>query len=78
LIEVSRKEEIEGVEVVPPVMRITFPSRGGMSLSGLKETADRLSIPYSILGVNEPGYSISELLMTKRKRVESARGQWPL
>jgi hypothetical protein len=47
-------------------------------LSGLKETADRLSIPYSILGVDEAGYSISELLMARRKRGESARGQWPL
>jgi hypothetical protein len=66
------------VEVVPPVMRITFPSREGISLSGLKETADRLSIPYSILGVDEASYRISELLMAIRKRVESARGQWPL
>jgi hypothetical protein len=49
-----------------------------MSLSGLKETADRLSIPYSILDVGEAFYSISELLMARRKRVGSARGQWPL
>jgi hypothetical protein len=59
-------------------MRITFPSREGISLSGLKETADRLSIPYSILGVDEASYSIPEQLMVRRKRVESARGQWPL
>jgi hypothetical protein len=65
-------------EVVPPVMRITFPSREGISLSGLKETADRLSIPYSISGVDEAGYSIPEQLMARTKRVESARGQWPL
>ena len=59
-------------------MRITFPSREGMSVSGLKETADRLSIPYSILGVDEAGYIMSELLMARRERVKSARVQWPL